>query len=368
MLTGEPRTLVNYRLPLLRELLRQGHQVTVGAPVAAPGITRLLNQLPVRYCPVPIHRAGLNPLADARTCLALRTLLQRERPDLLLSYTIKSVIYGSLVARTIPVPAIFSLITGLGYAFTEGNFKQRATGILARRLYRAALRGNRCVFFQNPDDRDLFLSLGLLRNRAPAVVVAGSGVDLEHFASQPPRVSPVTFLMAARFHHNKGVIEYVAAARRVKARHPAAIFRLLGEPDSNPSSVSPADVTEWKKEGVVEVIEWTDDIRPHLAASSVCVLPSYREGLPHGVLEAMAMGRPIITTDAPGCRETVREGQSGFLVPVKDPVALAAAMERFLDCPALIGEMGQIGRQLAEDNFDVRQVNATMIGIMGLAA
>ena len=301
---------------------------------------------------------------DLQTLVALRQLVLREQPDMVFAYTIKPVIYGSLAARAARVPSIFSMITGAGFAFLGESWKHRLAGAVARPLYRQALRTNRRVFFHNPDDRDLFLQLRLLRSADQAVVLAGSGVDLAEFPMCPPVVEPPVFMMAARFYREKGVREFVEAARLLRQRHPQVIVRLVGAPDSNPTAIPATEVERWKQEGVVEVVGWVEDIRPELSRCSVFVLPSYREGTPRSVLEAMAMGRPIITTDAPGCRETVVSGDNGFLVPVKDAQKLAAAMERFVVDPALVPSMGLRSRALTESKFDVRRVNEVMLEAM----
>jgi glycosyltransferase involved in cell wall biosynthesis len=320
----------------------------------------------VRLAPISINRTGMNPLNDLRSMLGLRRVLRAERPEVVFSYTIKPVIYGSLAARLASTPRIFSLITGAGYAFLAEDLRQRAVGTLIKPLYRRALRQNRAVFFQNPDDLDLFDRLRLLRSRSQAVLVNGSGVDLNHFQPVPPVAGPPVFLLIARFYREKGIQEFVDAARLVKQRYPQTRFRLVGSIDSNPSAISPIGLAAWQTEGVVEHTPWVNDVRPCLAACSVFVLPSYREGTPRTVLEAMAVARPIITTNAPGCRETVVDGENGFLVPVKDPQAVARAMERFILNPELIGSMGKRARALAEHKYDVHEVNRVMLEAMGL--
>ena len=267
-----------------------------------------MEKIAVRFHAMPLKRTGLNPLADYRFLRFFTRFLKAERPDLMFSYTIKSVIYGSLAAHRAGVPRIFALMTGLGYAFTDGNLKQRLVGRVARALYRRALPHNDAVFFQNPDDLQLFLDLGLLRDARRAVRVNGSGVDLERFGFQPPPSGPPVFLLVARLLRDKGIVEYAEAARLLKPRHPQARFQLVGPHDANPSAISRQQLDAWRSEGIIEYPGATDDVRPFLAGAGVFVLPSYREGTPMSVLEAMAVGRPIVTTDVPGCRETVVPG------------------------------------------------------------
>jgi glycosyltransferase involved in cell wall biosynthesis len=221
------------------------------------------------------------------------------------------------------------------------------------------------VFFQNPDDEKLFRELGLLRRSTKSVLVNGSGVDLEAFRPVPfpPEIS---FLMIARLISLKGIHDYAKAAEAVRARHADVPFRLAGWIDDTPDAIREQDLRRWVDGGTLEFLGKLDDVRPALAAASVYVLPSHREGTPRTVLEAMAMGRPVVTTDAPGCRETVRHGHNGFLVPVSDPVALAGALERFLQSPSLLEEMGRESRRIAVEKYDVHCVNAVMLKEIGL--
>lgn len=362
-------SLVIFRGPLLAAMIARGHAVTGCAPDPDPQTSETLAGLGVSFRPYPLQRTGLNPLRDARTLLALVSGLRRDRPDLVLSYTIKPVIYGSLAAALVGVPRRCAMIEGLGFAFTESDTdtrKRRAIAALARLLYRVALPLNTTVFFLNPDDRAEFLRLGLVRP-AQAVLVNGTGVDLAHYAPAPPVTDGPVFLLIARLLADKGIREYVAAARLVKARHPQAVFRLVGPHDPNPAAIQPDEIAAWQREGVVEYLGETRDVRPHIAACSVYVLPSfYREGTPRTVLEALSMGRPVITTDAPGCRETVVPGVNGFLVPPRDAPALAAALERFIAAPGLIATMGAHSRALAVEKYDVHKVNAAMLAAMRL--
>lgn len=366
VLGGIARSLLNFRGALLEALVRHGHRVVACAPGHDDDVARALASIGVDYRPTPIERASLNPIADLRTVASLTRLMRDVQPDVFFGYTIKPVIYGSLAARFAGVPRRYAMITGLGYAFGQGGLGRRALARLVGVMYRAGLRGSPAVFFQNPDDVALFQALGIV-DEEQAVLVNGSGVDLEHFAPAPISRRPPSFLLIARLIREKGILEYVEAARLVKRSHPQATFRLVGPLDSNPTAVSENELAAWRREGVVEYLGKLDDVRPAIAASSVYVLPSfYREGTPRSVLEAMAMGRPVITTDAPGCRETVIEGENGFLVPPRDPAALAEAMSRFLEQPELASRMGAASRQIAEARYDVHKVNAAMLQAMGL--
>lgn len=360
-------SLINFRGPLIVALHTSGLEVHVAAPdLPAQSATRLnLQGLGLRVHEIPMARTGTNPLTDLRTTWALWRLMRRIRPDMVLGYTIKPVIYGSLAAWLAGVPRCFALITGLGYAF-QGQANERGSlRALVLRLYGMALRRTHKVFFQNPDDQALFRSLDLLPAGIPSCVVNGSGVDLTAFAVAPLPPEP-HFLLIARLLGDKGVREYAQAAQRTRALYPQARFSLVGWLDENPDSITQDELDAWVQAGTVNFLGRLSDVRPAIEACSVYVLPSYREGTPRTVLEAMAMGRAVITTDAPGCRETVVDGDSGFLVPVQSVDALADAMGRFMADPTLVARMGQRGRKLAEDKYDVHKVNAVMLKEMGL--
>jgi glycosyltransferase involved in cell wall biosynthesis len=358
-------SLSGFRAPLLRAMAARGHRVIACAPSADAPIRSALAQMGVEYRDLPVDRAGLNPARDLQLMVSLHRLMRDSMPDVVLSYTAKPVIYGSLVARLCSVPAVFALITGLGYGFTATGVKASLTRTMLRWLYRVGLRESRAVFFQNPDDERFFRELGLLPHNTKSVLVNGSGVDLVAFrpVPLPPEIS---FLMIARLVSLKGIHDYVKAAQIVRARHANVPFRLVGWIDDTPDAIRKHDLRCWVDGGAIEFLGKLDDVRPALAAASVYVLPSHREGTPRTVLEAMAMGRPIVTTDAPGCRETVRHGRNGFLVPVGDPEALATALERFIVSPYLIEEMGRESRRMAVEKYDVHNVNTIMLGEMGL--
>jgi len=364
-----PDSLVQFRGALLDAFLGKGLQVHVAAPdLPLDSIVR--QQLEAKGMvvhEVPMHRTGTNPLADLSTLFALHRLMQKLRPSHVLAYTIKPVIYGLLAARLTAVPNRFALITGLGSAFGgETSGSRGGLRALVSRLYAQSLKGAHRVFFQNPDDRNLFWSLGILGKATPTIIVNGSGIDVSTF-SVVPLPQGANFLLIARLIGDKGVREYVEAARRVLAQFPDATFSLVGWIDENPDAIAQSELDAWVSEGVIRYLGRMKDVRPAISASSVFVLPSYyREGTPRTVLEAMAMGRPVITTDAPGCRETVKDGDNGFLVPVKSVDALTEAMLRLIREPVLRELMGQRSRKVAEDKYDVHKVNAVMIREMGL--
>ena len=363
-------SLTGFRKPLIQALVSQGLEVHAVAPelLTDKKVVAELSAIGVTCHDAPLSRTGMNPLSDLKAMFALRRLMKEIKPDYFMGYTIKPVIYGNLAAWLAGVPHRFALITGLGYTFIGGQgVARKLVSKLAHTLYKAALAKTQKVFFQNPDDEALFRQLGLLPRSTPSLVVNGSGVDVSQFAVVPfVEQSVPHFLLIARLLGDKGIREYVQAAKLVKQQYPEAQFDLVGGLDTNPTSISQAELDQWIAAGTINFLGRLSDVRPAIAECSVYVLPSYREGTPRTVLEAMAMGRAVITTDAPGCRETVVDGDNGFLVPIKDADALAQAMLRFIEQPELIAQMGQRSRSIAEEKYDVHKVNAQMLEGMGL--
>jgi len=367
---GWAPSLLTFRGPLLATMVARGHEVTAMAPEAGSGGTCVrarLAALGVRFEPIELQRAGIDPVADTKAIHALVRRLRTLRPDLVLGYTIKPAIYGSLAARLAGVPNRAVMITGMGSALASvRTVKQRLVAAIARTLYRAGLAQCQVVIFQNPDDRDELARLGAIPPHARVAVVRGSGVDLAHYAPQPLPSGPPVFVFLGRLLRDKGIAEYVAAARMVRERYPGATFRIAGWLDPNPESLTQRELDAVVADGTVEYLGATDDVRPHLAAAHVLVLPSYREGTPRSVLEAMSMNRAVITTDAPGCRETVVDGESGLIVPVRDARALAAAMIRLVASPALLARIAAAGRARAALLYDAHTVAAGVLAVLGL--
>ncbi len=364
-------SLINFRGPLIAALQGKGLNVHVAAPdLPTHSPVRLqLQAMGVTVHQVPMMRTGTNPLAYLYTTWVLWRLMRQIKPGLVLGSTIKPVICGTLAAWLAGVPQRFALVTGLGYTF-QGVGQRSCLQALVQRLYSLALARAQRVFFQNPDDLALYQDRGILQPYAPVCVVNGSGVDLASFAVRPlpaaALAGAVRFLFIDRLLGDKGVREYAEAARLLKRSYPQVRCALVGWFDSNPSAISQAELDGWVADGSIEFLGHLADVRTAIEACSVYVLPSYREGTPSTVLEAMAMGRAIVTTDAPGCRETVVDGDNGFLVPVQDAEALAQAMARFIGEPGLQTSMGARSRQMAEDKYDVHKVNAVMLAGMGL--
>ena len=357
-------SLLNFRGRLIETLVARGHRVHVTAPDIGQSIAEDLEALGATPHKVAFARAGRNPIADLRYFLAIRALMRRIGPDLVLSYTIKPNIWASLASRSLGIPSA-SMITGLGYVFIAGRgFARKIAGFVSKALYRAATAANRVVIFQNPDDRADFIAAGCLRDPGKARMVNGSGVDLKVFAPAPLPDQPI-FLMLTRLLGNKGVREYAAAALDILSRRRDCRFLLGGFVDDGPDGIDPRELEGWVSGGL-EYLGPLEDVRPAIRRSSVYVLPSYREGTPRSVLEAMAMGRPIITTDVPGCRETVVDGVNGLLVPARDSASLAAAMERLIDQPGARARMGERSLELCRSKYDVDLVNAAMLRHLSL--
>jgi glycosyltransferase involved in cell wall biosynthesis len=345
---------------LVKALVSRGHVVHVTAPGLDQELASKLRALGATPHAVSLDRTGLTPVADLRYFRAMRRLMRQIGPDMVLSYTIKPNIWASLAARTLGIPSA-SMVTGLGQLLgNSSTARGRLASLASRMLYRLATSGNQVVIFQNPDDRAEFIERGWLGDPSKARLVNGSGVDMDWFAPAPLPDAPV-FLMICRLIAAKGVRVYAEAAARILASGRNVRFLLVGFLDGGPDGINPAELRTWQTAGL-EYLGHLEDVRPAIASSSVYVLPSYYgEGIPRSSLEAMAMGRPIITTDMPGCRETVVDEVSGLLVPPRDSIALAQAMQRLIDQPHRRAPMGERSLALCRSKFDVRLVNEAML-------
>lgn len=325
-----------------------------------------LRQMGCLVVDLPMDSIGTNPIRDVHLFCRFLKHLGTRRPDAFLAYTIKPVIYGGMACRMLGVPYV-STLTGLGAAFARTTAITR----VIHQLYRTSQKSARAVIFQNPDDRAVFLERKLIANNGN-YLVPGSGVDTSRFkpAPLPSSGDAPTFLMMCRLLWDKGVREFVEAAREVKRKSPQVRFQLLGATGTDAGSVSKAEVAAWQNEGTLEYLGLADDVRSHVAAADCIVLPSYyREGIPRSLLEATAMGRPIITTDSIGCREVVIDGLNGFLCRPRDALDLARAMFRFVNLPeAARSALGMAGRQRAEQEFDEKLVVSTYLEIIDHSA
>lgn len=351
--------LINFRAGLIRALVAQGYEVVAVAP--HDEYAHHLASLGCRFIALPMDNQGTHPGRDLLLIFRFLKLLHRERPDVFLGYTVKPNIYGSLVARMLGIPVVNN-IAGLGAVFIQDGWLVR----LVRSLYRVALSRSAKVFFQNNDDRLLFVNAGLVRSEV-ADLLPGSGIDLTRFSSNGDDTAlcystsndgHFRFLLIARMLRDKGVGEYVTAAKLIRLRYPQAECCLLGFVDvQNPAAISRTEMDAWVAQGDVIYLGVSDDVRVEIATADCIVLPSYREGTPRTLLEAAAMGKPIVTTDAVGCREVVDDGVNGYLCKVRDAEDLAEKMLRMIELsPSARAAMGAAGRKKMELEFDEKIV------------
>lgn len=349
--------LYNFRLSLARALRDAGHEVLLLSPPGPYG--EKLQALGFRWLPAPMQRLSLNPLRELALLFWLYRLLRSERIDLLHGFTIKCAVYGALAARLARVPARVSAVAGMGYVFSSDDLKARLLRPFVRLLLRLALDGGKArLILQNPDDVALFEQARLVDPRRIRLI-PGSGVDCRRFVPAVARGAAQTFsvLLPARLLWDKGLAEYVEASRLLRAAGRGVVFLLAGEPDpGNPAAVPLATVKGWVAEGLVEWLGHVADMPALFASVDAVVLPSYREGLPKGLIEAAACALPLVTTDVPGCREVVSDGVDGLLVPLKDAAALAAAIARLADDRGLCARLGAAAREKALAEFDERIV------------
>ncbi len=352
--------LYNFLLGLMREFRREGMVVSGAAPVDG-----FSEKLEAQGFPVirltQLNRKGSNPLEDLRLMLELRRIYVRERPDLVLHFTIKLNVYGSIAARLAGTKSICT-VTGLGWLFTDKSLKAALGGLGYKMLYRIALFSSEHVVFLNRDDRAFFLSNGLVKN-GNCSIIPGAGVNTDIFhpgfcVERRSTLAGPSFLLIGRMLLDKGIREFVEAASMVRQHQPTAEFLLLGPIDKeNRSAIPETVIADWEHKGVVRYLGRSDDVRPFICGTDAVVLPSYREGVPSSLLEAMAMGKPVITTDAPGCKDVVEDGKTGFIAPVKNPRALADCMLRLAGLSRAEREgMGRNARAKVLREFDEKVV------------
>lgn len=373
VLGNQARAMTNFWTVLLRRMVAGGHDVACLVPEPFtgedPAWEAALEGLGVRLVHYPLDRKGMHPVRDLKTLRALWDVLRRERPDVLFAYTIKPVIYGAMASALAGVPpraARHVMITGLGYMFEGDSLAKRLLLQVARLLYRVALGCAGTVYFQNDDDRALFERLSIIPGSTAVRKTKGTGVDVRHFALRKPPAGPPVFLFVGRLLEAKGLRELAEAAALVRKDHPEARFQLLGPAEKGLGAVPIEEVRTWERDGLVEYLGETKDVRPYLERASVVVLPSWREGTPCSLMEAMSMGRAVIAADAPGSREVVRHGLNGFLTPVRDAQGLANAVKHFIMNPDYIAGMGAAGRALMEEEFDADRVAGELLRSMGL--
>ncbi len=357
-------SLIGFRMDMLKEFVHSGHKVIAAGNERSRDWEPILEKYGIIYHQIEVSRNGINPFTDWKTFLQIKKLIVACKPDKIFAYNAKAVIYGCLAAKLIGKTGIYALIAGLGSIFRGKGIKNACIRQIMSMQYKFALKNISAVIFQNTDDSGDFVRQGIVKQEQVRIV-NGSGVNCEHYKITPLPAT-VCFVMVARLLKDKGIIEYLNACRVLKKSYPHIRCMLVGPYDSNPSAIKPDELQPYIDDSSIEYMGSQKDVRPYISQSSVFVLPSYHEGTPRSVLEAMAMGRPILTTDAPGCRETVQPGLNGFLVPVADYQALAEKMEYFVNHPEIIPAMGKQSRLLAETKYDVDKVNHAIMEIMNL--
>jgi glycosyltransferase involved in cell wall biosynthesis len=364
IVSSNSHSLLHFRRELLESFLACNLSVVVCAPIDnnTRYLTETFEKLKIKVVPLEVRNNSKNIFFDLTTILQLIKTIKSNKIDSIFCYHMKPVIYGSIIAYLLGLKHIYSLVTGLGYVFTE-NKDASILRTLLTKLLSFSLLLNKKVFFQNNDDFEFICKSNKLKNIS--VIVNGSGVDVDFFRfTDIPKT--LSFLFIGRLLAHKGIHEYVEAARILKKKYPDVSFKVAGGFHSNPSCISERVLEKWIQEGVIEYLGEVQEMLPVFQDSSVCVLPSYREGCPRSLLEAMSVGRPIITTDAPGCRDTVVENHNGYLVPVRNSTQLSEAMEKLIKNPSIVKEMGLKSRHLAEEKYNVHKVNERILKGMGL--
>ena len=369
IITSYGPSLINFRLPLIKKLLFKGYKVSVASPKDrfSDNLQKEVKDIGVNINIFSLSGKSLNIFKDCKSVLQIFKIIRDSKPNIIISYTAKPVIYTGLVLKCFKKISYFPLITGLGYAFIDKeSVKYKIIKYLIIRLYRESLKNSAKTIFQNKDDQSLFSKLKIIKEKKISNIVNGSGVDLNQYPLSDLPSKPV-FLMISRLLIDKGVREYVEAAKIVRSRSSNVRFQLAGYIDGNPSSIAAKELQSWIKEGNIEYLGEVKSVQSILKSCKYYVLPSYREGTPRSVLEALATGRPIITTDAPGCRETVIHKKNGLLVPIKDSTALANAMISLLEeSDEVIKKMAFESYLIAKNKFEIDKVNKSMLNIMNL--
>lgn len=366
-------TLINFRYELIQSLVGAGHQVYVICPptckLTSGDVSSQFQELGVQFMPVSFQRNSMNPFSDLKLFFELLICFRRVKPHVIINYTIKPFIYSSIAAKLVSKTkiTIASNVTGLGYIFTDNSLKV----ILIRKIIKLQLsiatRFNDLIFFQNPDDKSDYIHNEIISLKTKTKIIDGSGVNLNKFYYSPKaKTESVTFLFVARLLKDKGVYEFVAAAKKVKILNPNTRFVVVGPLDSNPTGITKAEIESFHSKGIIEYRGASENVVPHLIECDVFVLPSYREGTPRTILEAMAIGRPIITTDAPGCKECIEDSYNGYLVPVRSIEHLSDAMLRLANNSLLRAEMGYKSRLIATNKYNVDLIVKEVRNALGI--
>lgn len=364
VLSSHTLSLFWFRMDMMREFIKQGHTVFAIGPEPEKDWVEKFAANKIHYRHIFVDRNGINPISDFKTYKDIFSFLKQEEPDKIFAYQAKTIIYGYIAAKNVKISEFYPLIAGLGSIFRGDGLKNRIIRNILKIQYKVVLKTTKSVFFQNNDDKNEFIKKGIIKEDQ-SVIINGSGVNLDIFDPQPVPIVP-TFLFIGRLIKDKGIIEYLEACRIIKTKYTGVRCLLVGPYDSNPSAINHADLQHYIEDGVIEYYGEQGDVRPYIKECSVFILPSYHEGTPKTVLEAMAVGRPIITTDAPGCRETVVDGYNGFLVPIKDVDSLVKKMGILIKDVALRNYMAENSLKIAREKYDVNLVNKVIMETMGL--
>ena len=364
VLSSFTTSLFWFRIDMMKSFQAAGCEVLAVGDGAESEWAERFAELNIRYRQIPVQRNGTSPVHDLKTFRALFQLLKEEKPDKIFAYQAKTVIYGGMAASLCGIREFYPMIAGVGSIFLDNSPKQKVIRSILATEYRLGMCRAPKIFFQNRDDLKFFTDLKILPEHK-VVMIHGSGVNVEKFTPTALPEKP-GFLCISRLIRDKGVMEYLDAARKLRKLRPEAQCVLVGPFDTNPSAIKPEELQSYVDDGSVIYVGQQKDVQPWLRDCTAYVLPSYHEGTPKTVLEALACGRPAITTDAPGCRETVTDGVNGYLVPVRDVDAIVAAMERILDDPENTAMMARSARKIAEDIYDVNKVNQIICETMGI--
>jgi glycosyltransferase involved in cell wall biosynthesis len=364
VLSSHTPSLFWFRMDMMKDFIKNGHSVIAVGPEPETEWKEKFKEQNIDYRQIFVERTGINPLNDVKTLKQLIKFIKEVKPDKVFAYQAKTIIYGSIAAKVNRNSEFYPLIAGLGSVFRGRGFKNNIIKMIMKLEYRTACKFSKKVFFQNQDDKNVFIRNGLVKE-SKTVIINGSGVNLDNFKPTPIPYE-TTFLFIGRLIKDKGIMEYLAACKQIKAKYPQVRCLLVGPFDSNPSALKPDKLNFYIEQGIIEYYGEQKDVRPYISQCSTFILPSYHEGTPKSVLEAMAMGRPIITTDAPGCRETVVDGVNGFLVKVKDVSGLVNKMEYLIKNKEDCKRMGEESLNIAKNKFDVNIVNRSILNTMNL--
>ncbi|GGA65126.1 glycosyltransferase family 4 protein [Ornithinibacillus halotolerans] len=357
-------SLVNFRGDMIKAMVDSGHEVVACAPDDEGNIKEKLINLGARYVSIKMNRTGMNPLKDLMLTLEIIRKVKEESPDVFLSYTIKPNIYGSIAAYFAGVKNIYGLMTGAGSVIRGNTLKLKFIQRIIVPLYKFSFKKCKVIFFLNSDDLELFKKKKIV-DKQKITVIGSSGININLFNKRPLR-NLDSFLFIARLIKDKGIYDFLNAAKIAKEKRPNMQFKILGPFDTNPTAIKPEELKKWTDSGVVEYLGKTEDVRPYIEESFVVTLPSYHEGQGRVLVEAMAMGRAVIATDVSGCRQTVANGQTGFLVPLRNPLKLAEKMIEMYDNPEMTFEMAEEGHKRAIEKYDVNKINNILLEQMEL--